>query len=283
MSDVRIAAGSISAKVSSKGVHGWCGLDDLTHKEHPMEWLLRPALTLEHYVAVPIDDPNYIEYEPFGSKRTLRDVRGEGCTLRYASMSCCEVDCAISYRMTPPHYVDIVVTAQTARAQWPHNYLALFFATIVDTPIYTGVNVIGSDPNVEFNRLNPWVHFNGQGETPGRTIHPSGVANPELARPDDPPNIYYFDDSSVRFDLPFFYGTVDHMVFGAFFKNSDREKVRFTVNPVASGFGGPAWDFFWLLEDPAPREIRQLPVRVIWKPFISRQDILDEYESYNVI
>ena len=282
MSDVRIAAGSISATVSTTGIYGWCGLDNLAHIEHPMEWLLRPALTLEHYIAVPMDDPNYIEYEPMASTRILEDVRSDGCTLRYAPMSCCEVDCAISYRMTPPHYVDVLVTAHTTREQWPHNYLALFFATIVDAPIYTGVYIIGNDPNLEFSRSNPWVHFNGQGETHGRTIHPSGVANPELARPDDPPNTYFFDDSSVRFDHPFFYGTVDNMVFSAIFKNSDRGHIRFTVNP-ASAFGAPAWDFFWLIEDLAPGETRQLPLRVLWKPFISRQDILDEYESYNAL
>ena len=72
------------------------------------------------------------------------------------------------------------------------------------------------------------------------------------------------------------------MVFSILFKSSDREHIRFTVNP-ASAFGAPAWDFFWLIENPVPGETRQLPLRVLWKPFIARQDILDEYESYNAL
>jgi len=59
------------------------------------------------------------------------------------------------------------------------------------------------------------------------------------------------------------------------------ERVRFTVNPVAGGFGSPAWDFFWIIHQPGPGATWELPLRVVWKPFTSKQDMLEEYQSYN--
>ena len=71
------------------------------------------------------------------------------------------------------------------------------------------------------------------------------------------------------------------MVFAVLFKQADLERVRITVNPLAGPFGAPAWDFFWIIRDPSPGVTWELPLRVLWKPFLGRQDILEEYESYN--
>ena len=60
--------------------------------------------------------------------------------------------------------------------------LALFFATIVRAPIYTGVTFRGY-AGLRHPDANGWMHFNGQADTPGRVVHPSGDANPELGRP----------------------------------------------------------------------------------------------------
>jgi hypothetical protein len=91
---------------------------------------------------------------------------------------------------------------------------------------------------------------------------------------------YYYSDSSVRFDEPFFFGRLEDMVFVVMFDRKYREDVRFTVNPLASAFGGPAWDFFWVIKHPVPDEQYQLTFRVVFMPYISREAILSEYESY---
>lgn len=282
MPEARISSGALSANVSSRGVHGWCGLGDLKHRANDREWLVRPALTLEHYLGVPMDSPDYIEYEPFTSRRSLRNIRADGCTLRYGPKDCCRIECTIDYQIVSPHYVDVLATANVGRQKWPHGYAALFFATIVDAPLYSGINILGRDPALSFKRANPWVHFNGSGVTPGLTIHPSGAVDPALRRPDAAPDVYYFSDSSIRFDAPMFYGLVDEMMFGVLFKESDRERVRFTVNP-ASAFGAPAWDFFWIIENPSPARPETLAFRVVWKPFVSRDDVLAEFDTYNRI
>lgn len=129
---------------------------------------------------------------------------------------------------------------------------------------------------------DPWIHFNGHAETPGRVVHPSGLSNPELHRPDPPPKTYYYADSSVRFDEPFCLGTVDGLVYATFFPPSQRPYVRFVVNPLAPAFGGPAWDFLWIIPAPVPGERYSLPMRVVLRPFAGIEDMLTTYREYAV-
>ncbi len=276
-----ISGGALSATVSSKGKFGWCGLNGLNHEDRPISWLLAPALTLEHYLGIPSESPEHIQYEPCESPKYLDDIIENGCTLHYSPLPCSEVTCSISYRMKPPHYIDVRVRVQTKRESWPLGYLALFFATIVDAPVYTGVTINGFDEQAELTRENPWVFFNGYGRDSGRTAHPADVNKPELERHESDRDGYYYDDSSIRFDRPLFFGTIDGMVFGLMFPSKNRENVRFTVNPLAAAFGGPAWDFFWVIPDPVPGQTWELPLRVIWKPFQSRDDMLREYQVYD--
>jgi hypothetical protein len=183
--------------------------------------------------------------------------------------------------MVPPHYIDVRIKAQTKRESWPLGYLALFFATIVDAPVYTGITINGFDEQAQLTRENPWIFFNGYGRNLGRTVHPANVNQPELERRESDRGGYYYDDSSIRFNRPLFFGTINDMVFGLMFPSKDRENVRFTVNPLAEAFGGPAWDFFWVIPDPVPGQTWELPLRVIWKPFQSRDDMLKEYQAYD--
>lgn len=280
MNETVITAGALSAKVTTQGKYGWCGLSDLAHKQHNRRWLLSPALTLEHYIGIPLDSSDYIWYEPCESPKLLHNISPDGCMLQYGALKCSQVECAISYQMVAPHYVDVLVEAETNRVEWPMGSLALFFATIIYAPIYTGVTFLGFDKGVEVKSGNPWVHFNGRASVAGRTVHPAGVDKPELRRPENPPQTYYYDDSSVRFEESFFFGNVENMVFAVFFPRSHRETVRFVVNPLADAFGGPAWDFFWVLNDPPQGVKYSLPLRILFKPFVNTEDIQREYELY---
>jgi hypothetical protein len=85
---------------------------------------------------------------------------------------------------------------------------------------------------------------------------------------------------TIRFDRPFFFGEVEDMVFGVVFKDEDREGAL---------YGQPSRGRLWLarmgflLDHPSARPGRYLGAasacRV--KPFTSKQDMLEEYQSYN--
>ena len=137
--------GALSANVSSEGNHGWCGLSNLASIESARDWLLSPALTLEHYIGIAMDAEDYIDYEPCTSVKTLEDISQEGCTLGYNPLPCSQINGKISYEMADPHYVDVSIKVQTSRSDWPLGFLALFFATIVRAPVYSGITLMGHD------------------------------------------------------------------------------------------------------------------------------------------
>jgi hypothetical protein len=275
-----IRAGDLQATVTTQGQHGWCGLAQLVHRQYKKPWLLSPAFTLEHYIGVPLNAPEYIEYEPCASQKYLENISNQACTLHYEPLPCSQLSCRVTYQINPPHYVDIHVNMQTERSQWPLNSLALFFATIVRAPLYSGIHFLGEDLGVQTTPNTRWVHFNSFAAQIGNTVHPSGVPQPELPRPANPPPTYYYSDSSMRFDLPFFYAHVDNMAFVVMFQEVDREKIRFVVNPVAPAFGGPAWDFFWIIKEPMPGQRYELKFRSVFKPFVSAEDILEEFNFF---
>ena len=84
MTQTVISGRSVSATVSSEGKFGWCGLDGLTHEDRPISWLLSPALTLEHYLGIPSESLEHIQYEPCESPKYLGDIVENGCTLHSA-------------------------------------------------------------------------------------------------------------------------------------------------------------------------------------------------------
>lgn len=250
MKQAELLAGQLAVTVTAEGKFGWCGLSRLAHAAYPNQWLLSPAFTLEHYIGIPQDAAEYVEYEPCYSAKMLEKIAADKCTLRYKPLPCSQIDFSATYQVIAPHYIDVTLKMKTGRNNWPLNHLALFFATIVDAPVYTGVNLLGRDVVLEALPNDRWIHFNSLAGQQGKTAHPADVINPELPRPQHAPNTYYYSDSSIRFAQPFFYTTIDSMMFALFFRSEDKERVRFTVNPLAPAFGGPAWDFIWNV--PAP-------------------------------
>lgn len=280
MKRTKLKAGDLRITVDADGAFGWCGLSRIEHKEYAKQWLLSPAFTLEHYIGIPLDASDYVEYEPCYSAKQLQEVSDEQCTLRYEASPPSKIAFSATYQVVALHYVDVTMQMKTEREDWPLGYIALFFATIVNAPIYSGIYLLGEDTLTEAKIASEWIHFNGLATHPGKTVHPHGIANPELHRPTASPTPYYYSDSSVRFRQPLFYGLVDQMVFALLFRPENREEVRFTVNPVAPAFGGPAWDFFWVIAEPKAGELYSLSFRSIFKPFAGADDIQQEYQAF---
>lgn len=134
--------------------------------------------------------------------------------------------------------------------------------------------------NARHPKASPWIHFNGHAEIPGRVVHPSGLPSPGLGRPQPPPPTYYYADSSVRFDEPFFFGTVGDLSYAVLFPASQRQYVRFVVNPLAPAFGGPAWDFFWVIPSPQAGQRYRLKMRVLLKPSLGAEGTLGAHRGY---
>ena len=70
------------------------------HAASSTDWLLSPAITLEHYIGVPPDAPEYIQYEPCYSQGYCAT---SGPMAIYRPTPCAETTCDITYKVTTPH------------------------------------------------------------------------------------------------------------------------------------------------------------------------------------
>ena len=70
------------------------------------------------------------------------------------------------------------------------------------------------------------------------------------------------------------------MAYAVFFPASQRQYIRFVVNPLAPAFGGPAWDFFWVIPSPRACVRYSLTMRVVLRPLRSAEDMLAAYRDY---
>jgi hypothetical protein len=65
----------------------------------------------------------------------------------------------------------------------------------------------------------------------------------------------------------------------AFFFDGD-EVIRFSQSPTGGGELNPAWDFQYLIPSPETGKKYSFKVRIVYKPFISGNDILEEYSKW---
>lgn len=68
------------------------------------------------------------------------------------------------------------------------------------------------------------------------------------------------------------------MVFAYFFDTP--EIIRFSQSPTGGGRLNPAWDFQYLVPNPQVGKKYSFRVRMLYKPFVSEDDISNEYERW---
>ncbi|MCB1225921.1 MAG: hypothetical protein KDK99_08950, partial [Verrucomicrobiales bacterium] len=90
--------------------------------------------------------------------------------------------------------------------------------------------------------------------------------------------------SPFCFDLPFFYGNFDDLVWIVMFDRT--EGIRFTHSPSGGGANAelrttnPAWDFQFLIPKPVVMQDYGFKVRTVPRPKCSRDEILAEYTQW---
>ena len=85
--------------------------------------------------------------------------------------------------------------------------------------------------------------------------------------------------SNYRYALPFFFGQFHNMVLAYMFESS--EVIRFSQSPTGGGESNPAWDFQLIIPDLKKGKEYTYRARLIYKPFISEEDITSEYLSWS--
>jgi hypothetical protein len=187
------------------------------------------------------------------------------------------VESLTSFKVVNPHYIDVnfeCILHNTAF--FSHHYAGLFWASYIANPpdkriYFQGSSEKGSD---SIRWIAAWSGKHGDSST-----HKSVNDNHD----------FYFADnfnarlashfSTYRYTEPYFFGRYKGMVL-AFLLDGGREVIRFSQSPDGGGKLNPAWDFQYLIPSPEPRKIYSFKARIIYKPFVSDNDIAEEYRRW---
>ncbi|KPL05672.1 hypothetical protein AMJ85_11305, partial [candidate division BRC1 bacterium SM23_51] len=186
------------------------------------------------------------------------------------------IESTTRFRVVPPHYVDVSFRCVVHDAGFfQHGYTGLFWASYINAPKDRRVHFLGLGPG---DRKPRWIS----------AFSPKhGVASTHVGV-GDPGEIFFAPDfnatlashfSDYRFSEPFFYGRFRNMVLVYMFDPA--EGIRFSQSPTGGGEKNPAWDFQFVVRDFRLNQPHGYRARLVYKPFVGRQDILDEFRRWH--
>ena len=187
------------------------------------------------------------------------------------------VESLTTFSVVSPHYIDVTFECIFHdTAFFSHDYAGLFWASYIYRPADRKVYFRGrSEQSDSTAWIAAWSDEHGDSST-----H-KGV--------NDDHDFYFADNfnatlasnfSSYRYTEPYFFGRYKDMVLAFLFDGSD--VFRFSQSPNGGGRSlNPAWDFQYLIPSPESGKIYSFKARLIYKPFVSENDIAEEYLQWS--
>ncbi len=181
-----------------------------------------------------------------------------------------------TFKLVEPHYIDITFLCIVHEIDFfKHGYAGLFWASYIDSPSDKKMYFYGCEKTEPTKK---WIEAFSRKH---------GVESTHVGMNDS--NEFYFAPdfnarlashfSNYRYALPFFFGRFHNMVIAYMFESS--EVIRFSQSPTGGGETNPAWDFQLIIPDLKKGKEYTFRARMIYKPFISAEDITSEYISWN--
>ena len=214
-----------------------------------------------------------------GKAPSLECVDERTCLLKRQADEQYPVDAVAAYTLTDPYYVDHSLTVRDRRDVRGAgcDFREVGWCCYMNCP---------EDSRIHFLSGGEWFRYISPEHGVGSHIAPSYLPDAELeVFPERPEPPFHWDRIERRFDQPFYYGRLDHMVMILIF---DRPRwLRFFCSPSGGGpslLAGrtcPAWDFEWMIPAKAYRPDVEYAfrLRLVYKPFVSDEDVLDEFRK----
>ncbi len=186
------------------------------------------------------------------------------------------------YIVKPPHYIDHTArfTAGAETGGWNDT-------SYMNGPSDPGVYLIQTD--------GTWVRHYSQTHGDRASVAPANMDPlPSITKVEDaqyPHGTNSFSDgfSDIRFDpdYPLFYGRFDDMVLIFMIERRWGNDLIPYMSPSGGGYSqefdrpNPAWDYRYWLRGLTPGEEVVIRSRIVFKPFVSNDDVLEEYDNWN--
>jgi len=252
------------------------GISELRHKAQDSTLFVPfyAGFNLEHVFGGDKLDPLF---EPRLHPMELKKVSGRKVTLHQAALPLSHVETATTFEMVPPHYIDVTVKYIIHDGSFfRHGYAGLFWAGYINRPDDKSIFFWGRDRG---SKEAHWI----------RAYSPEHGYKSAHLKDGDHYAMYAAQDFNVTlashysdyvYDKPFYYGRFHNMVFAYLFDVPDGQVLRFAQSPTGGGETNPAWDFYILNPDFKTGKEYSFHVRLVYKPFISGDDIMAEYDKW---
>ena len=256
---------------------GYNGLGQLYHAEED-SGIFVPAFAGFNFEHIFGGDSLEQLFEPRRYPMTLYRKTGDEVLLYQEETPLSGVESLTSFKLVAPHYIDVTFQCILHKSEFfRHGYAGLFWASYIRNPddkkiYFKGVSE--NDPVGSTSWIPAWSPEHGVKST-HRSVKDdhdfffSENFNASLAN--------HF--SAFRFTEPYFFGRYKNMVLAFLFKSG--EVIRFSQSPDGGGDLNPAWDFQYIIPSPVVGRRYSFKVRMVYKPFISPEDIAVEFKKWN--
>ena len=216
-------------------------------------------------------------FEPRRQPMTLYRKTNDEVLLYQETTPLSGVESLTSFKLVEPHYIDITFECIFHKEDFfRHDYAGLFWASYIQDPDDKKIYFKGLPENSAADS-GPWI---------AAWSREHGVESTHRGEKDD--HDFYFAEnfnvvlashfSRYRYSEPYFFGRYKGMVLAFLFES--KEVIRFSQSPTGGGDLNPAWDFQYLIPSPEMEKKYSFKVRMVYKPFISEDDIVGEFKKW---
>ena len=281
-----LKAGDLTAVIgdnSADGEHraGYNGVWSLHHAAGTRSVFVPSVagLNLEHIVTGEQLEDAKLFFEPRNAPMSFRQVSDSEAELHQPPTPTFQVESWTRFQLVAPHFLDMDFRFMAHQPVFPRGYLALFWASYINAPADKSMYFPGGlDGSKDL-----WTQLCTQWHNDQSTVRHRDDTF-EMTFPPGGRDALFKSLSNFRFDLPFFYGNFDDLIWLVMFDRS--EGIRLTHSPSGGGVNAarqttnPAWDFQFLVQNPEIMKEYSFRVRTVLRPRCSREEIMTEFLNW---
>lgn len=238
------------------------------------------GVNLEHYFdSRPRPEDPKVFFEPRTFPMTFRKVNSTTAELHQAPTPVYKVESWTTFSLAEPYYVDVTFKCKPTERVFEGGYLGVFWASYINGPLDKSMYFLREGSTLDAPK---WAQLCTALHGRDSTVRQAGDTT-ELPMPPASDTLYQ-SFSPLRFSEPFFYGRFKDMVLIYMWKPSPY--LRFAHSPSGGGDNEmkddtcPAWDFEFVVPHYEIGKEYGWQLRIAYKPWRDRADVLREVKSY---
>jgi hypothetical protein len=284
---VRISAGDLQAVFADNdsfpGHRAWYnGINILRHSADTtgLFWPEVAGLNFEHiFDGQKWTEPAEVLFEPRSSPMTIERSGAISVLLHQPPTKLHKLESWTRFTVSAPHYIDMEFKCVPRAETFDRGYIGLFWASYINTHVSREYYFIGRKQGETNNR---WLAFLSPEHNEKSSVRwVEDTRDPSFS--DTYPRRLFNDYFQYGYSYPFYYGRRGNMLIMLMFDQAG--PLRFSQSPSSGGpvtpGSNPAWDFHYLIYDYKVGQEYGFKARLVYKLFVSEQDIITEYESWS--